>query len=59
MNLIDAHCHVANLNQLMPVKPFLEEAKKQGINCFTRHDSLVFPINKRKEVEQIITRVFK
>ena len=36
-----------------------KEAKKQGINCFTRHDSLVFPINKRKEVEQIITRVFK
>jgi hypothetical protein len=36
-----------------------KEAKKQGINCFTRHDSLVFPINKRKEVEQIITDVFK
>jgi hypothetical protein len=36
-----------------------KEAKKQGINCFTRHDSLVFPINKRKEVEQIITSVFK
>lgn len=35
-----------------------KEAKKQGINCFTRHDSLVFPINKRKEVEQIITDVF-
>jgi len=31
MNLIDAHCHLANLNQLMPVKPLLEEAKKQGI----------------------------
>jgi len=36
-----------------------KQAKKQGINCFTRHDSLVFPINKRKEVEQIITSVFK
>lgn len=34
-------------------------AKKVGINCFTRHDSLVFPINKRKEVEQIISSVFK
>lgn len=34
-------------------------AKKVGINCFTRHDSLVFPINKRKEVEKIITDVFK
>lgn len=33
-------------------------AKKAGINCFTRHDSLVFPINKRKDVEQIITNVF-
>lgn len=33
-------------------------AKKAGINCFTRHDSLVFPINKRKDVEQIITDVF-
>lgn len=34
-------------------------AKKVGVNCFTRHDSLVFPINKRKKVEQIITDVFK
>ena len=31
MNLIDAHCHLANLNQLMPVKPLLEEAEKLGI----------------------------
>jgi len=36
-----------------------KEAKKQGINCFTRHDSLVFPINKRKVVEQIFASVFK
>ncbi len=36
-----------------------KKAKHAGINCFTRHDSLVFPINKRKEVEQIITVVFK
>ena len=36
-----------------------KHAKKVSINCFTRHDSLVFPINKRKEVEQIITDVFK
>jgi len=35
-----------------------KKAKKAGINCFTRHDSLVFPITKRKEVEQIITDVF-
>ena len=36
-----------------------KHAKKVSINCFTRHDSLVFPINKNKEVEQIITDVFK
>lgn len=36
-----------------------KQAKKAGINSFTRHDSLVFPINKRKEVEHIITEVFK
>jgi len=36
-----------------------KQAKKESINCFTRHDSLVFPINNRKEVEQIITDVFK
>ncbi len=35
-----------------------KQAKKEGINCFTRHDSLVFPINKRKEVQQIIGTVF-
>jgi len=35
-----------------------KQAKKVGINCFTRHDSLVFPINKRKEVQQIIGTVF-
>ncbi len=36
-----------------------KQAKKAGINCFTRHDSLVFPISKRKVVEQSITDVFK
>jgi len=36
-----------------------KQAKKSSINCFTRHDSLVFPINKRKEVEQLISEVFK
>ena len=36
-----------------------KQAKKESINCFTRHDSLVFSINNRKEVEQIITDVFK
>jgi hypothetical protein len=35
-----------------------KQAKKESINCFTRHDSLVFPINKRKEVQQIIGAVF-
>jgi hypothetical protein len=35
-----------------------KQAKKDGVNCFTRHDSLVFPINKRKEVQQIIGTVF-
>ena len=35
-----------------------KQAKKEGINCFTRHDSLVFPITKRKEVQQIIGKVF-
>lgn len=35
-----------------------KQAKKEGINCFTRHDSLVFPINKRKAVQQIIGTVF-
>jgi len=36
-----------------------KNTKQAGINSFTRHDSLVFPINKRKDVEQIITDVFK
>ena len=35
-----------------------KKAKQAGINCFTRHDSLVFPITMRKEVEGIITAVF-
>ena len=34
MNLIDAHCHLANLNQLLPVEPLLEEAVQHGISCF-------------------------
>jgi len=36
-----------------------QQAKRAKINCFTRHDSLVYPINKRKEVEQIFASVFK
>jgi len=36
-----------------------KHAKQEGINSFTRHDSLVFPINKKKEVDMIITNVFK
>lgn len=35
-----------------------KQAKIAGINCFTRHDSLVFPINRQKEVEKIIADVF-
>ena len=35
-----------------------DKVKKAGIDCFTRHDSIVFPINKKKEVDQIITDVF-
>jgi hypothetical protein len=35
-----------------------KQAKKGGINCFTRHDSLVFPINKRHEIQGIIDKVF-
>jgi hypothetical protein len=36
-----------------------KKAKHSGINCFTRHDSLVFPMNKKNEVNQLITDVFK
>lgn len=36
-----------------------KKAKHSGINCFTRHDSLVFPINKKNEVNQLITDIFK
>jgi hypothetical protein len=36
-----------------------QKAKQSGINCFTRHDSLVFPINKKQEVDKIIAEVFK
>ena len=35
-----------------------KKAKQSGINCFTRHDSLVFPINKKDVVEKIIADVF-
>lgn len=35
-----------------------QKAKQSGINCFTRHDSLVFPINKKDVVEKIIDDVF-
>ena len=31
MNLIDGHCHLANLNVLMPVEPLLDEAREAGI----------------------------
>lgn len=31
MGLIDGHCHLANLNALLPVEPLLEEASQSGI----------------------------
>jgi TatD DNase family protein len=34
MNLIDAHCHLANLNAAMPLEPLLEEAHSKGITRF-------------------------
>ncbi|MBW6513767.1 MAG: TatD family hydrolase [Candidatus Syntrophosphaera sp.] len=34
MKLTDAHCHLANLNELMPLEPLLEEAKQKGIIRF-------------------------
>lgn len=36
-----------------------KQAKKAGINCFTRHDSLVYPINKGNDIRKIVTDVFK
>ena len=35
-----------------------KKVKAKDIISFTRHDSLVFPISKKKEVEEIITGVF-
>lgn len=32
MNVIDAHCHLANLAKLMPIRHLMEEANKQGIS---------------------------
>ncbi len=32
--LIDAHCHLANLSEIMPLKPLLEEATDHGITAF-------------------------
>lgn len=34
MNLIDAHCHLANLSEVMPLEPLLEEARSKGITRF-------------------------
>jgi hypothetical protein len=36
-----------------------KQSKKLNINCFTRHDSLVYPINKGNDVKKIITDIFK
>jgi hypothetical protein len=35
-----------------------KKVKNAGINSFTRHDSILFPINMKNEIEQIITDVF-
>lgn len=34
MKLTDAHCHLANLNEVMPLGPLLEDAKQRGITRF-------------------------
>ena len=34
MALTDGHCHLANLNELMPVKPLLDEASGRGIGLW-------------------------
>ncbi|MCK9557263.1 MAG: TatD family hydrolase [Candidatus Cloacimonetes bacterium] len=34
MMLCDAHCHLANLSQMMPLKPLLEESLSQGISHY-------------------------
>ena len=34
MNLVDGHCHLASLNQILPVEGLLEEAKETGITHF-------------------------
>ncbi len=34
MTLIDAHCHLANLAEVMPLEPLLKEASDQGISYF-------------------------
>lgn len=34
MNLIDAHCHLANLNDLLPLDPLIKEARRKGIKRF-------------------------
>jgi hypothetical protein len=36
-----------------------KKVKTSGINSFTRHDSLIFPISEKDAVEKIITDVFK
>lgn len=34
MNLVDGHCHLASLNQIIPVESLLKEANKAGITNF-------------------------
>jgi TatD DNase family protein len=34
MTLIDAHCHLANLAELMPLEPLLKEASQRGIGYY-------------------------
>ncbi len=34
MNLVDAHCHLANLAEIIPLAPILDEAEQSGITRF-------------------------
>ncbi|HPF08680.1 MAG TPA: TatD family hydrolase [Candidatus Cloacimonadota bacterium] len=34
MNYCDAHCHLANLSQIMPLEPLFEEAAAHKLTCF-------------------------
>lgn len=46
MNLVDGHCHLASLNQIMPVESLLKEANEAGIThflfCFLSKEEIAF-----------------